>query len=205
MMGGLLRGALRWPVQRRLAFLTPSAAASGLVVAFACGGTTVAASAAEAAATAQQTTAPTPSQRQADSGNSSPFVYEQLTEGLAQRVRAQEELMGYMRATQQVVGALQLQLRTGGLGQGEEAVAAYWERMRALKEEVALRTQQILYGVDEPGMRAHYEEAYGCARWTEPALRAIAGCSPIIEIGAGAGHWQRELVRAWCKTLGGAG
>lgn len=127
------------------------------------------------------------------SGSSSPFVYEELVQGTTRRIQSQQQLIQYMRSMQQVIGALQLQLRTGGLGEGEAGVSAYWDRMRQLQTEVAQRSQEILYGVKDPGARAHYEETYGCARWTEPALKAIASHSPIIEIGAGAGHWQQQL------------
>ena len=88
--------------------------------------------------------------------------------------------MEYMRSTQQVIGALQLQMRTGSLGTTTEmATEAYWARMRELQEEVALETQKILYGVEEKGARAAYEAEFGCVRWTEPALKIIAGLSPV--------------------------
>jgi hypothetical protein len=131
----------------------------------------------------------------------SPYVYKELTEGTARRVASQHALMQYMRSMQQVLGALRMQLRTGGLGEGEVGTAKYWERMRQLQSEVGQRTQEILYGVAEPGARAAYEETYGCVRWTEPALRTVAAHSPLIEIGAGAGHWQRELAQRGADIL----
>lgn len=38
-----------------------------------------------------------------------------------------------------------------------------------------------------------YVEKYGCSRWTDAALDAIKSFGPIIEIGAGHGHWQHAL------------
>jgi hypothetical protein len=115
-----------------------------------------------------------------DSGSGSPFVYPELTAATERRIVSAQRLMEYMRSTQQVIGALQLQMRTGSLGTTTEtATEAYWARMRELQEEVALETQKILYGVEEKGARAAYEAEFGCVRWTEPALKIIAGLSPV--------------------------
>jgi hypothetical protein len=130
------------------------------------------------------------------------FVYDELRQGTARRIEAQAKLAAYVRSMRPVVEALQAQLRSGGFGRNQdEAVAKYWERMRALQEEVQLQSQKLLYGVSEPGARARYEEKFGCARWTEAALHACAQHSPIVEIGAGAGHWQRELTRVGADVV----
>eukprot|EP00056_Hartaetosiga_gracilis_P019812 m.16094 g.16094 ORF g.16094 m.16094 type:complete len:186 (-) comp7953_c0_seq2:1576-2133(-) len=34
---------------------------------------------------------------------------------------------------------------------------------------------------------------YGCVKWTESALNIIHDLGPVIEIGAGGGHWTKEL------------
>lgn len=47
-----------------------------------------------------------------------------------------------------------------------------------------------------PQARAEYENEFGCVRWTAPALAKIAALGPLVEIGAGAGHWQRALTQA---------
>lgn len=36
-------------------------------------------------------------------------------------------------------------------------------------------------------------ERYGCTKWTDEALDVIKAYSPLVEIGAGHGHWQRAL------------
>lgn len=64
------------------------------------------------------------------------------------------------------------------------------------KQEISVRSQHILYGTQVPGERERYLKQYGCVRWTEDALRQIATFSPLIEIGAGAGHWQKALTAA---------
>ena len=165
------------------------------------------------------------------SGAGSPFVYPELTEATERRIISQQRLVDYMRSTQQIVGALQMQLKTGSLGASpEEATKVYWARMRELQEEVALETQKILYGVEEKGARAAYEAEFGCVRWTASALDILVGLSPVrpqllcaslcmcsrprlirrrcrlcatqlVEIGAGAGHWQRELSARGANVL----
>jgi len=61
-----------------------------------------------------------------------------------------------------------------------------------LKEEISAKQEAILFDA-LPGERRRYLLQYGCAAWTQQALSAIAAFSPIIEIGAGAGHWYRAL------------
>ena len=113
-------------------------------------------------------------------GAGSPFVCPELTEATERRVVSQQRLIDYMKSTQQIVGALQMQLKTGSLGASlEEATKVYWTRMRELQEEVALETQKILYGVEEKGARAAYEAEFGCVRWTESALKILVGLSPV--------------------------
>ena len=136
-----------------------------------------------------------------DVAQRSPFVYAELQQAIGRRVVAQHALVQYMRSMQQVIGALQMQLRSGGLGPGDEGTELYWTRMREMQTEVANRSQEIVYGVKDPGARARYEEQFGCVRWTQPALRAVAAHSPLIEIGAGAGHWQRELTQLGADIL----
>lgn len=48
----------------------------------------------------------------------------------------------------------------------------------------------ILYGVSDPRARKKYLEAYGCSHWTPEALDVLRRHAPVIEIGAGLGHWQ---------------
>ena len=115
-----------------------------------------------------------------ESNSDSPFVYPELTAAIDRRIISEQRLMDYMKSTQQIVGALQMQLKTGSLGASpEEATKVYWARMRELQEEVGLETQKILYGVAQKGARAAYEAEFGCVRWTEPALKILVGLSPV--------------------------
>lgn len=70
----------------------------------------------------------------------------------------------------------------------------FGERMRAIAEEVHIATQRIIYGVhDPPDARRRYEAEYGCCRPTPEALQVVSALSPLVEICAGKGHWQRAL------------
>ena len=44
-----------------------------------------------------------------------------------------------------------------------------------------------------PAERQRYMTRYGCAAWTEEALDACKENAPLVEIGAGAGHWYKAL------------
>merc|ERR1719158_2389930 len=61
--------------------------------------------------------------------------------------------------------------------------------------------QVISFGVLEPHAREVYLRRYGCVRWTEEALSAVKKHSPLLEIGAGTGHWQRELEQRGADVL----
>eukprot|EP00912_Choanoflagellata_sp_UC4_P000147 UC4_evm6s94 len=59
-------------------------------------------------------------------------------------------------------------------------------RMRA-------QAEMILYPGTKPGDREKYLKNYGCTAPTSAAVEAVAKHSPIIEMGAGAGHWNVAL------------
>lgn len=113
----------------------------------------------------------------------SPFRWRALTEGIQRRAESTGKLEAYL---QEAAAALR-------------AVKAYESRpgsaarMDMLREDVALSSEQLLYGEVAPHSRQAYLRNYGCARWTESALALVAGLGGIIEIGAGGGHWAKAL------------
>eukprot|EP00051_Salpingoeca_urceolata_P003286 m.56682 g.56682 ORF g.56682 m.56682 type:complete len:364 (-) comp12646_c0_seq2:39-1130(-) len=124
----------------------------------------------------------------------SPFVYPELTEGLERRQLSQTQLLQYgekMRAAQEEIEQL-YQADRKTLGEPE---ATRQRNIRMVKfKDIAMREiQRILYGIDDPGARQRYLDQYGCARWTDAALAVVASHSPLVEIGAGPGHWQAAL------------
>ena len=73
-------------------------------------------------------------------------------------------------------------------------LARFGAKVGDLQRRVAEASNALLYGHGATAAaRDAYVVAYGCAKWTEEALAAVAGCSPLIEIGAGGGQWQRAL------------
>lgn len=67
----------------------------------------------------------------------------------------------------------------------------------------AAAQETILFG-GLPAERQRYLQSYGCAAWTDDALDLCARHSPLVEIGAGAGQWERALSRVRVPTDGGA-
>ncbi len=46
-----------------------------------------------------------------------------------------------------------------------------------------------------------YVERWGCCRWTDDALDRVRSFSPLIEVGAGHGHWQLALSQRGADVL----
>lgn len=74
--------------------------------------------------------------------------------------------------------------------------------MASFNNEVELATHRIIFGVvDPPDARRVFEAEHGSCRHTPEAIRAVAGLSPLIEIGAGRGHWERALSEAGATVV----
>ena len=118
-----------------------------------------------------------------------PFVYPALTAGTRRRhgkVRQLARLQRYAVGRMAELGA--------ELARGDLDEKAYGGSVQGLKESVAARANLVNFGAGvDAGAREAYLAEYGCARWTPAALRIVARRSPLIEIGAGAGQWQRVL------------
>lgn len=83
--------------------------------------------------------------------------------------------------------------------------------MSSFNEEVELSTHRIIFGVTKPpDARRRYEAEHGNCRATPQAIQTVAALSPLVEIGASRGHWQRALSSAGAtivsfdKWVGGA-
>lgn len=76
------------------------------------------------------------------------------------------------------------------------------KRMASYNNEVELATHRIIFGVvHPPDARRVFEAEHGNCRYTTDAIRAVAALSPLIEIGAGRGHWQRALSAAGATVV----
>ena len=66
--------------------------------------------------------------------------------------------------------------------------------MALLKEKMLKVHMFITFGVTDPHQRQQYLSQYGCCKWTPRAVQLIKDLAlPLLEIGAGAGLWQKEL------------
>jgi hypothetical protein len=85
-----------------------------------------------------------------------------------------------------------------GKGLEADALRVVQEELDAQLDELKVfvqdENQRIIYEVEMHGSRQLYLDAYGCARWTEDGLAEVASHSPIVEIGAGGGHWAAQLL-----------
>ena len=109
--------------------------------------------------------------------SSSPFIYDELTEGLKQRARAESELQKYLA---------QIKLDFHRIRVKSRSEQEFHLEMARLKEKVLKDQQRITFGVTDPHAREKYLNQYGCCRWTPRAISLIQKLSlPLLEIGAG--------------------
>ncbi|GFH09775.1 uncharacterized protein HaLaN_04984, partial [Haematococcus lacustris] len=105
------------------------------------------------------------------------------------RELAENRLRGYLHAKQREVQAWLDQTQRFGRLSREEFEA----EMRRVEDIVNFQTNLILYQVADPNARRDYLQKYGCSKWSEKALAVVARYSPLLELGAGLGHWQQQL------------
>ncbi|KAK3276193.1 hypothetical protein CYMTET_15718 [Cymbomonas tetramitiformis] len=144
---------------------------------------------------AREAEAKPPEAQASERDSKSPFVYDELQEGIKRRMLSQQRLIEYLRAKSIEVDKIRAEYEAAG-GQNSPNVTAHLrfnQNMTALEKQVNYDTQIILYNVNVRGARDRYMELYGCVRPSDAALETIASFSPLIEIGAGKGHWQRKL------------
>ena len=81
------------------------------------------------------------------------------------------------------------------LARREISPSEHANAMANLKRQVVAKSQGIVHGPNA-AERERYVAEHGCVRHTPTALSSCAEYGPLIEIGAGAGHWQRALTLA---------
>lgn len=116
----------------------------------------------------------------------SPYAWPELARGVERRREAEAELRRYLERKQREVA--EARRRCGG------DVAAFGEFAERLQREVARDTSTLLWGKGvQPGAREAYVAEHGCTRATPKAVAACVARSPLVEVGAGAGHWARAI------------
>jgi len=117
---------------------------------------------------------------------------------LHRRALADNRLRGYIHLKEHELQNWLAQMDRAGVKITPEA---FEHHMLELEKEVNAQTSLILYQVPSPTARRDYLAQYGCSKWSEEALDVIRKYSPIIEIGAGLGYWERELSARGAKVL----
>lgn len=157
---------------------------------------------ATAAATTAVAEPASPSPLRAKTPADSPFSYRELDEAVARRRDQERALATYINTVAPMIASARGEMaRAQKLGD-----AAALERARARFATLAARAQAetaaLTWGSpDGQQRRAEFVERFGCVGWTDAALAEIAKHSPIVEMGAGKGQWQRALTERGADVL----
>jgi hypothetical protein len=73
----------------------------------------------------------------------------------------------------------------------------HWSKLTPLFNHIPNLPYMLVSTGTTATLREEYLNKYGCTRCTDEAVHAIAALGPIVEMGAGKGHW--------CLALDGAG
>ncbi|CAE8642675.1 unnamed protein product [Polarella glacialis] len=108
---------------------------------------------------------------------------EQLTE----RAERERRLRGLMLSGEQRARAA---AEAAGTAHGAKAAA-----LSLIRVELVAEAQNVLHpGFSTEDLKQR-RQAYGNVKWTEAAMQSLVKHSPIVEVGAGEGQWQAELLR----------
>ena len=140
--------------------------------------------------------------RRSKTPRDSPFSYRELDEAVARRRDQERALATYVNTVAPMIASARGEMaRAQKLGD-----PAALERARARFATLAARAQAetaaLTWGSEEgQKRRAEFVERFGCVGWTDAALEEIAKHSPIVEMGAGRGQWQRALTERGVDVL----
>ena len=130
----------------------------------------------------------------------SPFSYDALEKVIAARKERAANLEKLAAASRYQVWVLSRKFHLGEIDE-----ATFKAKIAQVKKAVIPKAHALVYGTEAtagPQSRAEYLEKYGCVRWTDVAMAAIAKeCPSIIELGAGSGKWKRRLEAEGCNVI----
>ena len=138
--------------------------------------------------------------------DATPWVYPELTRGIELRREKEARLRHYVAQMGPVVASLSERAsRCKGVGVPKESQVECEKILRdyeAFVRKVERETSQLTWGsVENQARRRAFVKEYGCSGWTGEALDEIKRYSPIVELGAGNGQWQKALVNAGADVV----
>ena len=157
---------------------------------------------ATAAATTSVAEPASPTYRRARAPRDSPFSYPELDEAVARRRDQERALATYINTVAPMIASARGEMaRAQKLGD-PAALERARARFATLAARVQTETAALTWGsASEQKRRAEFVERFGCVGWTDAALEEIAKHSPIVEMGAGRGQWQRALAERGVDVL----
>ena len=157
---------------------------------------------ATAAATTSVAEPASPTYRRARAPRDSPFSYPELDEAVARRRDQERALATYINTVAPMIASARGEMaRAQKLGD-PAALERARARFATLAARVQTETAALTWGsASEQKRRAEFVERFGCVGWTDAALEEIAKHSPIVEMGAGRGQWQRALTERGVDVL----
>jgi hypothetical protein len=121
-----------------------------------------------------------------------PFVWHDLVAGLTQRKQRAADMNALAQKTRQRAWVLASRLE-----RGEISKVNFDMSMHKLRQDALAESMHIMYSLDDAHARQRYIEDFGCVKCTKDALSAIKRLGvKVVELGAGAGHWERALALA---------
>ena len=138
----------------------------------------------------------------AEASRPSPFSYPELDRGVRERRARERELADYVAAVSPMIASARAEMDRAARSGDRLALDRARHRFSTLAARVQSESAALTWGdADGQRRRARFVEKYGCTGWTTEALEVIVAHSPIVEMGAGRGQWQRALTLAGADVL----
>ena len=121
---------------------------------------------------------------------------------MRERRARERELADYVAAVSPMIASARAEMDRAARSGDRLALDRARHRFSSLAARVQSESSALTWGdADGQRRRARFVEKYGCTGWTDEALEVIVAHSPIVEMGAGRGQWQRALTLAGADVL----
>lgn len=132
-----------------------------------------------------------------DGTGRSPFSYRELDAAILRRREQERALADYVNTISPMLNAARSEMAHAHRVGDKNGVERAQQRFSRLASLAQAETAALTWGsADGERKRKEFVERFGCVGWTDAAVTEIVKHSPLIEIGAGKGQWQRELANA---------